>query len=228
MKNYLSNIIIGFVFLFVVPVSIHAATLDFDPDATTVAPNGSFTVDVDLEAGTQQVASTDIYIVYDDTFLEVQQVTAGSFFPLVQPNTETKGRLYIAGTVTSQGDFKTGTGTVATLSFKALQAGSTTISFDCNNSASDKSKIVQNDTSATNIIDCESLLTHNVTISTTDTPTSNAQSSSTTGSSTTDTTSGTGGTLPASGIYEDMISYAITGSILLAAGVAIRILLKVI
>ena len=118
MKNYLSHFIIGFAFLFILPVAIHGATLDFDPNSTTVAPEGTFTVDIDLEAGTQQVASTDIYILYDETYLEVQQVTAGSYFPLVQPNTETKGRLYIAGTVTSQGDYKTGTGTVATVSLK--------------------------------------------------------------------------------------------------------------
>src|SRR3989344_8528358 len=127
MKNYLSFFIIVFAFLFLLPVASYSATLDFDPNSTTVAPNGSFTVDIDVEAGTQQVASTDIYILYDKAYLEVQQVTAGSYFPLVQPNTETKGRLYIAGTVTSQGDYKTGTGTVVTISFKALQEGSSTI-----------------------------------------------------------------------------------------------------
>ncbi len=222
MKNYLSHFIIGFAFLFILPVAIHGATLDFDPNSTTVAPEGTFTVDIDLEAGTQQVASTDIYILYDETYLEVQQVTAGSYFPLVQPNTETKGRLYIAGTVTSQGDYKTGTGTVATVSFKALQEGSTSISFDCDETASDKSSIVQNDTAATHIIECSALQTHPVTISSTDTPSTNASSSS---SSTTTTTTAT---LPESGIYEDMISYAMAGGILLAVGVILRVLLKII
>jgi hypothetical protein len=224
MKNYLSSIILGFAFVFVLPFTIHAATLDFDPNSTTVAPNSSFTVDIDLEAGTQQVASTDIYILYDENYLEVEQVTAGSYFPLVQPNTETKGRLYIAGTVTTQGDYKTGTGTVATVSFKALQEGSTSMSFDCDESVSDKSSIVQNDTAATHIIECSALQTHAVTITSTGTPSTNAQSSS---SSTTSTTS-TGTTLPTSGVYEDMLSYAITGGILLAAGVILRVLLKII
>ncbi len=223
MKNYLSHFIIVLAFLFVLPVSVGAASLDFDPNSTTVAPDGSFTVDVDLEAGTQQVASTDTYILYDEDYLEVSQVTAGSYFPLVQPNTEVKGRLYIAGTVTTQGDYKTGTGTVATVSFKALQEGSTTISFDCDNTATDKSKIVQNDTAATNIIQCATLQTHVVTISSTATPSTNATASS--GSTTTTTTAGS---LPASGVYEDMVSYAITGSILLAAWVVLRVLLKII
>lgn len=226
MKNYLSHFIIAAAFLFILPVTVGAATLDFDPNSTTVAPNGTFTVDIDLEGGTQQVASTDVYILYDENFLEVQQVTAGSFFPLVQPNTETKGRLYIAGTVTSQGDYKTGTGTVATISFKALQEGSSSMTFDCDNTASDKSKIVQNDTGATNIIECAPLLAHAVTISSTDTPSSNASASSSSSSSS--TTGTTGGTLPASGVYEDMAMYAITGGILLAAGVALRVLLKII
>lgn len=211
--------------MLVLPIAVHAATLDFDPNSTTVAPDGSFTVDIDLEAGTQQVASTDIYILYDEAYLEVQQVTAGSYFPLVQPNTETKGRLYIAGTVTSQGDYKTGTGTVATVSFKALQEGSVTISFDCDNAVNDKSQIVQNDTGATHIIECSALQSHSVTISSTETPSTNASSSS---SSSSTSESSTGETLPASGVYEDMIQYAITGGILLAAGVALRILLKII
>jgi hypothetical protein len=223
MKKYLINSVIVFAFLFIVPFVAHAATLDFDPDSTTVAPNGTFTVDVDLEAGTDQVASTDIYVLYDDTILEVQQVTAGSFFPLVQPNTEEKGRLYIAGTVTSQGDYKTGTGTVATISFKAIGEGSTNMSFDCDTAVDDKSEIIQNDTSAANIIECSALQTHTVTISATDTPTSNASSSSS--SSTTTTTTSTTSTLPQSGVYEDMLSYAIMGGILLSAGVILRLLL---
>ena len=77
---------------------------------------------------------------------------------------------------------------------------------------------------ATNIIVCNSLQTHPVTISSSSTPSTNASSSSTT----TTVSTSTSAPLPAAGIFQDTILYVMAGGILLAAGIFLRVLLKII
>ena len=211
MKNTIKNIISGLLVLtiFIAVGGVHAATLDFAPDSTTVAPDGTFDVQVNVEAGTQQVAGTDIYVTYDSAYLELQPVTNGDYFPKVDSSTDTN-RLYISGIIETAGDYKTGSGTVATIKFKALQEGTTTLTFDCDTSQTDTSKIVQNDVDATNVLDCAALQSHTVTI----TASADASATST--------------ELPQSGVYEDMVKYAVWGGILVALGAGLRLLLGIL
>lgn len=191
---------------------LYAATFNFSPTSTEVLPDSTFDVALDIDAGTEQVAGTDIYLTYDATYLEVQTITDGDYFPQVE-NVPSTGRLYVSGFVNTQGDYKTGSGTVATVTFKALQEGVTTITYDCDPDQTDTSKIVQNDTAVTNILDCDSLQAHAVTIS----------ASATGSSSTTSTTS----ELPQSGVVEDMLSYAMWGGILVGIWVVLRLVLRI-
>jgi len=219
-RTYLAYTLLATVFLFA--TTVNAATLNFDPEFSNVAIDESFIVSIDLDSGAEQVAGTDIYIDYDKDLLSLQSVTGGDFFPLVN-NIPTAGRLYISGVVANQGEFKTGLGTVATVTFKSLIAGSGTLEFDCDITKTDTSKIVKNDFAASNIIDCSQLKTHTVTSSVdgtaTVTPTTAAGGSGGTG--------GTGGTLPESGAIEEMITYSAIGGGLLLFGFAIRMMLRV-
>lgn len=199
--------------------AIYAATFIFDPTSTNVRPDNTFDVSINVDAGSDQLAGADIYLTYDANLLELQSVTDGSYFPQVE-DVPTTGRLYITGFVNTQGDYKTGAGTVATVTFKALQEGNTELTVDCDLSQTDTSKIVRNDTSLTNILECSSLTSHPITISM-DAPDNGS-------STTTTTTTSTVSQLPQSGVVEDMISFAIWGGILLGIGATLRILLRVI
>ena len=218
-KKYTAHTILVSVFLFA--SSVNAATLNFDPEFSNVAIDDSFIVSINLDAGAEQVAGTDIYIDYDKDLLSLQSVTGGDFFPLVN-NIPTAGRLYISGVVANQGEFKTGLGTVATVTFKSLIAGSGTLEFDCDITKTDTSKIVKNDFAASNIIDCSQLKTHTVTSSVDGTAVANPTAAAGTGG-----TGGTGGTLPESGAIEEMITYSMIGGALLLFGFAIRMMLRV-
>lgn len=199
--------------------SIYAATFIFDPTSTEVRPDNTFDVDINVDAGTDQIAGTDIYLSYDASLLEVQSITDGSYFPQVEDVPST-GRLYISGFVNTQGDYKTGSGTVVTVTFKALQEGNTQLTIDCDTTQTDTSKIVQNDTAVTNILDCSALQSHSVAIST------SAPDNGT--STTTTTTTSTPTELPQSGVVEDMIAFAVWGGVLIGLGATLRILLRII
>lgn len=204
------------VILFLVLASgVGAATLNFDPTTSAPAVDETFSVAVTIDAGSAQIAGTDIYINYDKTLVSVQSVTSGDYFPLVG-NTPSDGRLYISGVVANQGEFKTGAGTVATVIFKALTAGSAELVYDCDLTKTETSKIVQNDINASNIINCAGNGKHTATI---------AGGGSTTPAA---GSSGTGGTtLPTSGVLDGAVTYSTIGVLLVFAGIAIKLLLHV-
>lgn len=205
--------------LFLNASAIYAATFTFNPTFTSVRPDNTFDVDINVDAGVDQIAGTDIYLTYDATKLEVQTVTDGNYFPQVEDVPAT-GRVYISGFVNTQGDYKTGAGTVATVTFKALEEGSTSLTIDCDPAITDTSKIVRNDTAVTNVLECSSLDGHTVTISV-DAPDN--------GTSTTTTTTTSGVTeLPQSGVVEDMLTFAVWGGILVGIGAILRIILRIV
>lgn len=214
-KKILTTVVIVSVWAFVFAGSAVAATLDFNPDSTTVAVDDSFSVAIDIDAGTDQVAGTDIYINYDKDLFTLQSVSGGSYFPLVN-NIPTTGRVYISGVVANGGEYKTSTGTVATVVFKAIAAGESELEFDCDLSKTDTSKIVKNDINVSNIINCSSIKTHKVTVTNAD------------GTTTSTTSGGTTSTkLPASGVLDGVYQYVTIGGILLLLGIVIKFGLRI-
>lgn len=203
-------VIFSILILTVVGVSrVEAASLMFDPESSDIAQGDTFSVDVNIDAGTKQVAGTDIYITYDSSIISLQSVTGGDYFPLVS-NIPTAGKLYISGVIANQGEYKTGAGTVATLVFKGEAEGTTNLEFTCDLTQTETSKINQNDINASNIIDCSALTPHTVVV----------------GGGTSATTTPT--SLPQSGAYDDMIRYTVLGGVLLAAGLGLRVIMKMI
>ncbi|QQS43285.1 hypothetical protein IPM65_03930 [Candidatus Roizmanbacteria bacterium] len=191
-------------------VHVEAASLEFDPASSEIEEGETFSVDVTIDAGTKQVAGTDIYITYDSSIVSLQSVTGGDYFPLVS-NIPTTDKLYISGVIANQGEYKTGTGTVATLVFKGEAEGTTELKFTCDLTQTETSKINQNDINASNIIDCSTLTAHAVTVG---------------GDGTAATTKPT--SLPASGVYGDMMRYTALGGVLLVAGLGLRLIMKIV
>jgi len=211
------QLLLGAIYTFVLLVftgAIHAATLEFDPLTSSVKAGETFSVDITINSGTEQIVSTDIYLKYDTSLISLQSVTAGDYFPVATntPQTKPTHDLYIAGYIVNQGEYKTGSGTVATLVFKGLATGSTNITFVCDFAATETSKVVKNDINATNSIDCSTIKPHVITIGA--------------GTATSTTTSTT--TLPQSGVLDSMLQYASYGGILLLLGIGLRVLHKVV
>ncbi len=193
--------------------SVEAATLKFDKTSVTVTVGGTVTVGVIVDAGSDQISSTDAYVTYDATLLEPETVAAGTFFPTVTNNI-TSGKVYIAGLVDDPATSKTGTGTLATITFKGLANGTGTLAFDCQATGSNTSKIVKNDLNATNIISCADNGTAAVSVGT------GAGASSSTSANL-----ATPSALPRTGIFENMRNIAVPGAILFLLGTAVRLLL---
>jgi len=210
--------------IFIVPVFMgktEAASLKFDKTSFSANVNDVFQIQVIVDAGSEQILSTDAYILYDASAIQAQSVASGTFFPTVN-NEVTSGKIYIAGMVSDPGTSKTGSGAVATITFKALKAATVNLTFDCRAGASDSSKIIKNDFNATNIIDCatngscQAIIGGGSSSSTSSTTSSTGSNSSSTASTS---------TLPNTGIVENLMAFSIPGIVLLLIGGAVRLIL---
>lgn len=188
---------------------IKAASLDFSPTTTTTSVNQTFQLSVTINPGSDQIAGTDSYVTFDGTVLEAQSISAGSYFPVVQ-NTITSGRVYIAGMVDDGASYKTGSGTVATITFKGLKDGSVSVTFDCGSST-----IVKNDANVTNVLQCSENGSASVTVGT--------GSTSTGGDA--DQTTPLPTQLPKSGIIDNVVKWAVPGTILVILGIVAKVIL---
>ena len=121
----------------------------------------------------------------------------------------------IAGLVNDSGSPVTTSGTVATITFQGLKDGSGTLSFDCNTS-----KIIKNDLNATNVIVCTQNGTSAVTIG------AGGSSSSPTATPAPNTgVAETPSELPQTGIWDNVVKFALPGMVLLILGGALRFIL---
>jgi hypothetical protein len=248
LKLYFRSLLIGgFIFFFVAPFvhGAYAAVLKFNPTSTTVNNGDTFQVEIQIDSSTEQVAGTDVYVIYDATSIAPQSVGSGTHFPIVTNNIGT-GKVSISAVVDNPSDYKTGIGSIANITFKTLKGGSGTITFACDLAQAETSKIYKNDLSATNIIDCGGLNSYTYSVnggtSTGGTTTgggtiaTGGTGTTTTGTGTNGTyTSSTGGTyytstggtpkqLPQSGILEDVAKFSVPGVLLIVVGVGLRLL----
>ncbi len=125
----------------------------FDPGATTAGVGQNFTVAINVDTFNNQTLSTDAYVQYDASAVQFVQLTNGDFYPSVR-HSDQQGVLSIGGMVNTPASSSTGTGRLATVTFKALKEVVTRLSIVCGSGSTASSKIVKNDIDATNIIDC--------------------------------------------------------------------------
>jgi len=228
MKKGISQL--GFIIflLFIFPLlwdQVLAASFKFDKTTASVTVGGTFQVTVTEDVGTDQTNSSQTYIIYDSTLLEAQSVAAGSYFPVVSNNIAS-GKVFIVGYVDGTGSvlYKTGTGNLATVTFKGLKNGSGTLTFDCRAGVSDSSQIIKyNDANATNLITCSENNSLAVKVGTGAGDTSPTGTTSSTGTTAGSTTGGS--TLPQSGIMDHFNQTSAIGTGLMILGVMLRLIL---
>lgn len=196
---------------------VYAAFLKFDQSSFTVSEGDTFDVQIIVNPGSDQITSVDAYITYDEAVLSADSVTDGTYFPTVL-NDLSEGKAYVAGFVNSPSDFKTGTGTVATVTFSAQKVGTTDLVFDCDGQATVTSKVIKNDINSTNIITCSQNGTATVTVKVAGSTTTTNTTTTSDPTSTPTPTKQQATSLPASGSTETMMMVGLIGVALVAVG----------
>lgn len=147
MKTKLS--LIGFLILLIsVPVTLYmvhlqqglsskatpATTLKFDPTTVSVGIGEQVSLNIMVDTSANEIISTDLVITYNPVFLEAVSIAPGSFWEsptqIKAPSIDnTNGKIiYSFYTTTSTG--KSGSGTLAIVTFKGKSVGDAMVSID--------------------------------------------------------------------------------------------------
>lgn len=133
-------------------VAYATPSLLFDKTSVSVLQNNTFTVTININTDTTAVRSSDVALLYAGADFDVTGVTGGKFFPSFTSANDPSGRLELHGYTAYVGDSRTGTDTLATITFKAKKStGSSTISFICSGSGQDTNIVT---TAGQNILAC--------------------------------------------------------------------------
>lgn len=213
-------------FAVVVPASAYAAnSLSFDKTSVNGNINQSIAVKVNVSAD-DAINSADVKLKFDFNTLQVVSVEPGDFFPIITNSISTPGTLFI-GALPEGTVGKKGTGTIATVNFKAIKAGASQITYLCTDVQTNTSKLNMTADDPKNVIDCSAtsaqVLAVSIgdgTTSTTITPTTAVVSSSTSQAATQLTTSAT--QLPQSGAFDNTIYALISGGLFIGFGTILR------
>ncbi|MDD4351747.1 MAG: cohesin domain-containing protein [Candidatus Gracilibacteria bacterium] len=127
-KIYLSMLMLSISLSSCVGGSSGSLSLKTEQDTISVADN--LLVQVVLDTGKNEVDSVDTIINFDPEMLELEQIDQGEIFevyPLIVSDND-NGEAKVSAASTS--DFFNGDGVYATLNFKALKSGKTTLTFN--------------------------------------------------------------------------------------------------
>lgn len=200
---------------------VMAANLKFDVPSISTTADDTFQVQIKVDTGGEEINGVDAYIDYDKEIVKPESVTAGTFLPTVIPELSSD-RAYVAALVDDPATSKSGTGTIATINFKALKAGTTTLTFYCSPDVNDSSKVVKSDFDSTNIIECSENGSTSVTVTgESDTVTIDEDSDG----DVEEVATGGVDELPESGVFENVLKFAAPGALLFIIGLAIKMLL---
>lgn len=139
-------IVIGILLLLAIPVTVFfvgqrqeirkraapATSLTLTPQTNTKKVGDKFTVEVQIDTGTNQVTQATLHILFDASLLQADSITQGPLFPKIYlSGVVNPGSASITVGATSTTQPITGTGTAAILQFTALKATTApaTISF---------------------------------------------------------------------------------------------------
>ncbi|MBI5530202.1 MAG: fibronectin type III domain-containing protein [Candidatus Doudnabacteria bacterium] len=124
------------------PAAAKAATLSLSPTSNSVTVGSTFTVNINLDTTSQSVYGVDIYSLhFNPSILQVVdsdgatagvQITAGTLMPNNQYNTvdNTNGIIQFSQTSATTGSNYTGSGVLATITFRGAATGSSAVTFD--------------------------------------------------------------------------------------------------
>lgn len=98
-----------------------ATTLSLVPSAVTKKAGDVFTLEAQMDTGENRVVAVEIHVVYDPAVLEAQTITNGPLFPnVLASGVVERGTASISVGAATTTNPVTGTGTAATIRFKAL------------------------------------------------------------------------------------------------------------
>lgn len=141
---------VGFLFAFAATAS--AATLTLSPSSQTVSAGDTFSVDILLDTQGQPIDGVDLQALnYNPYNLQLQdadaqqmgtQIQAGTLMPSTLANSvdTTNGKI-VFSQITNAGSTYTGSGKLATVTFKALVAGTAKLTFDFTSGATADSNV---------------------------------------------------------------------------------------
>ena len=127
--------------LFLIPFISHAATLVLSPSSTSVSVNGTFTVNIVLNTAGAPTYGVDInrirfnpallQVVDADTGTGGVQINAGALMSVTTTNVvDNIGGSIQFSQLASPGSTYTGSGTLATITFRAVSSGSASVTID--------------------------------------------------------------------------------------------------
>ena len=195
------------VLFFFFPSSVFAAPrLYLDPATATVSAGLTTSLDLTIDTSGQSVTAADAKITFPKALLESSTITTGAFFDSISKVVNAA-----AGTVEIHGYFssasstqsQTGTGIIATLTFKGLAPGRATLAIPCAAGSTTDANIA--DATGKDLIDCAGTAGSEITIA-----------QATGGSSLTPTP--TPSSLPVAGVETPTIVLFAAGMMIFAAG----------
>ena len=123
-----------------------AATLSLSPTTKNVNLNEQFTLTVTLDTEGVETDGADVLLTYNSTYLSLVSASLGSLYDTaVTNNTTTAGKVTLSA-VASSGTTYTGSGTFATLTFKPIKTGSSSVLFTYTSGSTTDSNITSNQT----------------------------------------------------------------------------------
>lgn len=143
-------LIIGSIIIFVsIPVVVFLAqrsaelrskaapstSLSLSPSTKEIAVNGSFTVNVQIDTGSNQIISGDFYFTYDPEMLDCTGIALGPFMSganEIMKNIDSVTGVIRESFYVTKADARTGSGTIATLTFKGKAPGTSFVQADSN------------------------------------------------------------------------------------------------
>ncbi|OGK38405.1 hypothetical protein A3F03_02290 [Candidatus Roizmanbacteria bacterium RIFCSPHIGHO2_12_FULL_41_11] len=166
----LIGFLIFFSFSFLWPTCVYGAQFSILPTSVTVRRDAAFTLEIYSQSGLENVSGEDVYISYDPQFLEINKtpdlqydITTGSIFPKIG-SIIGANYIYLYGVHDDKNTTQKANGLFAKISFKAKQAGETTLALICAPGSATSSKIIRQDNKLTNILECANASNNQLTV----------------------------------------------------------------
>ncbi len=193
-------------------------TLSFSPSDTTPSVGDQFSVNVNINTGVNAVIGVELHLSFPVSKLKAISVAKGSFFTSADPVgptiSNTLGTIDYSLLVPPSGSGKSGTGTVAVITFEALGSGSASISFDSD------TLVAATGESGQNVLESSPSTTLTIGASaSTSSGSSQASTSSSSSSGSNSSSGGSGATLPDAGTIWPTILLISVGAFFLGGSV---------
>jgi len=188
---------------FPLPIYAAGASFSLSPASGSYKVDAAFNVNVVLNTGGEQTSGADAILLYEPQKLGVQTITAGTIFSSypVKTTNSTAGKISISGIISDATSSFSGEGSFATITFKPLSSGTTTVRFDFTLNEPTDSNVAKKGTQGEDILSSVSNATYTLT-GTTVTP-----------------TPGSGGpTPPTSGVFEITFAFLLAGLAFFTSG----------